>query len=100
MPDQVTDALKKARSQALHGLGERLKYVWLQQQLGQTVPVLWEYGRVSDDGQRIYTGYTPNYCKVRVSVADNVLLENTIRQTLLTGVDDDAVLCGSLSDAH
>ncbi|MGB3916943.1 MAG: tRNA (N(6)-L-threonylcarbamoyladenosine(37)-C(2))-methylthiotransferase MtaB [Thiothrix litoralis] len=100
LPDQVTDALKKARSQALHGLGERLKHVWLQQQLGQTVPVLWEYGRGSDDGQRIYTGYTPNYCKVRVSVADNVLLENTIRQTLLTGVDDDAVLCGSLSDAH
>lgn len=94
LPDQVAEAVKKSRSQALHILGERLKQDWLQQQLGQTVPVLWEYGRKSDDGQRIYTGYTPNYCKVRVSVADNASLENTVRQTLLTGVQDDAVLTG------
>jgi threonylcarbamoyladenosine tRNA methylthiotransferase MtaB len=96
LPDQVSDAVKKSRSQTLHTLGERLKHTWLQQQCGQTVPVLWEYGRASDDGQRIYTGYTPNYCKVRVTVADNTPLENTIRATRLLGVDDDAVLDGSL----
>jgi threonylcarbamoyladenosine tRNA methylthiotransferase MtaB len=95
LPDQVSDALKKSRSQTLHTLGERLKHEWLQQQRGQIVPVLWEYGRASDDGQRIYTGYTPNYCKVRVAVADNTPLENTIRATHLLGVDDDAVLNGS-----
>ncbi|WMP16573.1 tRNA (N(6)-L-threonylcarbamoyladenosine(37)-C(2))-methylthiotransferase MtaB [Thiothrix lacustris] len=94
LPDQVAETVKKARSQALHSLGERLKHDWLQQQIGQTVPVLWEYGRSSDDGQQIYTGYTPNYCKVRVSVADNIALENTVGQTLLTGVDDNAVLTG------
>lgn len=94
LPDQVAETVKKARSQALHSLGERLKHDWLQQQIGQTIPVLWEYGRSSDDGQQIYTGYTPNYCKVRVSVADNIALENTVGQTLLTGVDDNAVLTG------
>jgi threonylcarbamoyladenosine tRNA methylthiotransferase MtaB len=97
LPDPVPELVKKQRSQALHLLAERLKRDWLQQQVGKTVPVLWEYGRQETDGQKVYTGYTPNYCKVMVSVSDNQHLENVIAQTTLQGVAaDGGMLCGSL----
>lgn len=96
LPGQVAEPVKKQRSQTLHTLGEQLKQAWLQQQVGGTADVLWEYGRVADGGQRIYTGYTPNYCKVMVSVPENVHLDNKITPTLLCGVASDAVLEGRL----
>lgn len=97
LPNQVAESVKKSRSQTLHAVGERLKREWLAWQVGSTVPVLWEYGRAGDAGQHIYTGYTPNYCKVMVSVADNEPLENTVKHTMLTGVNDEAVLEGKVN---
>lgn len=98
LPGQVAEPVKKQRSQTLHTLGERLKQSWLQQQLGKTAAVLWEYGRVTDGGQRIYTGYTPNYCKVTAAVPENVHLDNRITLTLLQGVDSDGVLEGTVDE--
>lgn len=98
LPGQMPDAIKKQRSRALHQLAANLKRDWLQQQVGKTVPVLWEYGRDNDAGQHIYTGYTPNYCKVSVTVADNCQLENTICATRLERVAEGDKLCGSLSN--
>jgi threonylcarbamoyladenosine tRNA methylthiotransferase MtaB len=97
LPDPVPEAIKKQRSQTLHLLGERMKSQWLQRQTGKTVPVLWEYARNEAGERRVYTGYTPNYCKVMVSVADNQALENMISNTYLEGVRE-AVLYGSLRD--
>jgi threonylcarbamoyladenosine tRNA methylthiotransferase MtaB len=94
LPNQVAELIKKARSQTLHAMGERLKQQWLTQQVGYTVPILWEYGRASSAGQQLYTGYTPNYSKVTVTVANHEILENTIRQTVLTGVNEEGVLEG------
>ena len=97
LPDPIAEAVKKQRSQILHSLADNLKRSWLQQQLGQCVPVLWEYARQETAGQKLYTGYTPNYCKVLVSVPDNQTLENTITATRLNTVaDDGSVLYGSL----
>lgn len=97
LDNPVSDAMKKQRSQELHQLAARLKSHWLASQVGQTVPVLWEYGRKDADGQQIYTGYTPNYCKVVATVADNRCLENMILQTRLDSVgSDDGVIQGSL----
>ncbi|MBU0655230.1 MAG: tRNA (N(6)-L-threonylcarbamoyladenosine(37)-C(2))-methylthiotransferase MtaB [Gammaproteobacteria bacterium] len=99
LPDPVPEPVKKQRSQVLHALGERMKQGFLQEQVGKSVPVLWEYARENPDGQRIYTGYTPNYYKVVVTVADNALLENRITQTRLHGVNVcDGVLQGSLEN--
>ena len=99
LPDPVPEAVKKQRSQVLHAMGERMKQAWLQQQLGQTVPVLWEYGRpdVQHAGHILYTGYTPNYCKVTASVTENQRVENVIATTKLDSVDvDNSLLRGSL----
>lgn len=99
LPDPVPEQVKKQRSQTLHALGERMKQAFLREQVGKTMPILWEYGREKPDGQRIYTGYTPNYYKVTVSVADNTLLENRITQTRLDGViAADGVLHGSVEE--
>lgn len=97
---QVAEAVKKQRSQTLHGIGERLKHECLQQQTGQLASVLWEYGRAGDDGRRIYTGYTPNYCKVRVAVADSMDLDNKVTQVWLQDVDSDGVLEGRLHNGN
>lgn len=94
LPNPVAEAVKKSRSQTLHALGERLKQQWLVQQVGQTVPVLWEYGRAGNAGQQIYTGYTPNYSKVTATVANHAILENTIKPTTLTGVLEAGILEG------
>lgn len=99
LPDPVPGHIQKQRSQELHRVGERMKQAFLHAQAGKTMPVLWEYGREKPDGQRIYTGYTPNYYKVTVSVADNDLLENRITQTRLDGVNaEEGVLYGSVQN--
>ncbi|MFN3785824.1 MAG: tRNA (N(6)-L-threonylcarbamoyladenosine(37)-C(2))-methylthiotransferase MtaB [Thiothrix sp.] len=96
LPNQVAEAVKKQRSQALHNVAERLKQAWLQQQVGKTALVLWEHGRSSDNQQRIYTGYTPNYCKVTVAVPESQLLDNRITHVALHTVNADGVLQGRL----
>lgn len=99
LPGQVAESIKKTRSQALHAIGERMQKEWLQHQVGGLVPILWEYGRI-DNGRRIYTGYTPNYCKVRVSVPENIYLDNMVTKTQLLGVDTDGVLEGRIVYAN
>lgn len=92
LPNQVPEDVKRARVQALHRVAERLKQDWLQQQVGQTAHVLWEYGRPLGNGQWVYTGYTPNYCKVRVHVPQDKLLENQVTPVALQAVHADGIL--------
>lgn len=94
LANPVAENIKKQRSQALHQLAEQSQQAWLQQQLGKRVPVLWERSR-EQDGQLIYTGYTPNYCKVITSPHAKTDLENqitTVRLALATS--EEGVLQG------
>jgi threonylcarbamoyladenosine tRNA methylthiotransferase MtaB len=94
LANPVAENIKKQRSQALHELAEQSQQAWLQQQLGKSVPVLWERSR-EQDGQLIYTGYTPNYCKVITSPHAKTDLENqitTVRLALATS--EEGVLQG------
>lgn len=90
----VAEIIKKQRSQELHQLAERSQQAWLQQQAGKTVSVLWERSR-EQDGRLIYTGYTPNYCKVITSPHDVRELENQITTVRLSlGSQEEGVLLG------
>ena len=91
LANPVAEAVKKQRSQALHQLAERSQQAWLAQQLGQRVPVLWERRR-EQAGELIYTGYTPNYCKVMTKPLSSVDLENQITTVSLSLVKDEADL--------
>ena len=91
LANPVAEAVKKQRSQALHQLAECSQQAWLAQQLGQRVPVLWERRR-EQAGELIYTGYTPNYCKVMTKPPTSVDLENQITTVSLSLVSDEADL--------
>jgi threonylcarbamoyladenosine tRNA methylthiotransferase MtaB len=97
LSEQVAEPLKKQRSQVLHTLAEQQKQAFLQQQIGQTVAVLWEYARPLNDSQQVFTGYTPNYCKVQVVVDKQLNLSNKISLTQLQQVDTaESALLGLL----
>ncbi len=87
----VSEAVKKQRSQELHQLAERSQQHWLTQQLGQRVPVLWERCR-EQAGELVYTGYTPNYCKVMTKPPSLVDLENQITTVSLSLVSEETDL--------
>lgn len=94
LSNPVAELIKKQRSQALHQLAEKSQQAWLAQQVDQQVPVLWERSR-EQDGHLIYTGYTPNYCKVISKRHDALDLENqitTVRLSLASG--EEGVLLG------
>lgn len=94
LANPVSELTKKQRSQELHQLAEKSQQAWLAQQVGKQVAVLWERRR-EQDGQLIYTGYTPNYCKVITRPHDSTSLENQIthiRLSLASG--EEGVLLG------
>lgn len=97
LSNPVQELVKKERSRSLHALGDRMKQQWLQQQCDTTVPVLWERERQNEDGQFIYTGYTPNYCKVVSKYEDKQMLENRITSVRIQAVDASGVLVGVTS---
>ncbi len=101
LANPVGSEIKKSRSLELHDLADKLKQAMLQQQLNQTVEVLWESPKASDlvnkQGVR-YEGYTPNFCRVETYVENTVLLESRIKSTTLMGLSDNkGFLTGKVS---
>ena len=94
LPGQVSAEIKKQRSLEIHNLADKLKQEMLQSQLGKCVKVLWESQKMASDnpahaGKVIYTGYTPNFCRVETIVDNTVLLESKIIKTKLSEVSPD-----------
>ena len=77
----VPEAIKKIRSNQLHDLADQLKQNFHQAQINKEVAVLWEGQKSDDDGRLLFTGYTPNFCKVESMGKNDVLLEGRVRQT-------------------
>ncbi len=73
---------KRQRSEQLHQLAEKTRTTIIQQQLGKTVEILVEGGNpASESGQRLWSGYTPNY--LRVQFPSGQFLENRIVPVIL-----------------
>lgn len=92
---QLTGAEKKQRSKALHKLANRMKATSLQRYLGRTFPILWEGpSKHSDDERQNFTGYTPNFLRVKSNIPCVQDLENSIRNARLTSLsaDKDSIL--------
>lgn len=77
LENQVAEGVRKERSQQLHVLAEQLKQQWLQQQHNRQAEVLWERRKV-EQGQAVYQGYTPNFCKVVLHTDLSEDFENVI----------------------
>ncbi len=88
MPQQVSDKVKKQRSQRMLALAEESAQSFRQQFLDETMPVLWE--KRSDDG--IWSGLTDNYIKVYTRCDED--LTNRLLPLKLVEVRGDGVWGG------
>lgn len=65
MPDQLTEKVKKARAGELIAIGKRLSEEYILSSMGRAAKVLLEE-EIIVDGKHFYTGFTPEYIKVKV----------------------------------
>jgi threonylcarbamoyladenosine tRNA methylthiotransferase MtaB len=96
LANPIDNDIKKQRSRELHQLAKKMKLQMLASQKGLIVDVLWEQEKTNDIGQRIYTGYAPNYLKVETvlnnAISDtNDTLKNTITQVQINGFSTDTL---------
>ncbi|GAB6068381.1 tRNA (N(6)-L-threonylcarbamoyladenosine(37)-C(2))-methylthiotransferase MtaB [Methylothermus subterraneus] len=84
-PDQIPEAIKRARSQKLHALSAKLRQAVLASQLGRVEAVLWEKFH-EEGGEWVFCGYTPHYLRARMRVPKGEDLTNTIRSVRLVGL--------------
>jgi threonylcarbamoyladenosine tRNA methylthiotransferase MtaB len=90
LSNPVSREIKRQRSEALHGLGERMKRSTLAGYIGRAMPVL-----IEGSGENGWAGYTPNFLRVQLAPMPGVSLENRIVEVELTGLaDDDQQLLG------
>ncbi len=83
LANPVEDAVKKFRSNQLHVLADNLKQRFHEKHLNTTVDVLWESQKKDENGRLVFTGYTPNFCKVESNGVNDVLLEGRVKKTQL-----------------
>ncbi len=96
LPNQIAVDVKKARSQEMHILADKLKHDFYTSQINNTVEVLWESQRPDSEGHVRYSGYTPNFCKVETIVANTVLLESRIKKAQLVDFSSDRAIFKSI----
>jgi len=74
LADPVDPVVMKLRSRQLHDLAEKMKEDFTQQQAGRTYQVLIEDNvEITGDGRFQYSGYTPNYLRVRFKSDDEAV---------------------------
>jgi len=80
LPNQLTQAVKKERSQKLHQLASAMKHAFLGQQVGREEAILWE-GNIDSIGSENATiyGYTPNYTRVSTATKNAAKLINSVQ---------------------
>jgi len=83
LENPVEDAVKKFRSSQLHILADQLKQQFHEKQLDRTLDVLWEGQKKDENGRFVFTGYTPNFCKIESNGDNDVLLEGRVKSTKL-----------------
>jgi threonylcarbamoyladenosine tRNA methylthiotransferase MtaB len=90
MPHPVPAPIKRQRGRQLHAVAAQMKTAALRNYLGRTFPILWEGSRKPPDSdRRQYSGYTPNFLRVKVLVPDRLRLDNTLRSARLESLSND-----------
>jgi len=87
MLDQVSDKVKKERTQRMLELSQSCRHSFREQFLGQTIDVLWEKETIP--GSSLYSGLTDNY--VRVFTQSEKSLTNKIAKVKLTAVHEQGM---------
>lgn len=66
LPDQVSDEVKKERSERLHEIARRAESAFAQAHVGRKVPILWEAVSGATEGGYLNNGYTDTFLRVRL----------------------------------
>jgi threonylcarbamoyladenosine tRNA methylthiotransferase MtaB len=93
LPNQLTNDIKKQRSQQLHTLANDMKLAFCQENIGNEFQVLWEgyHEPLEGEKQRVF-GYTPNYLKVSCVINNNESVENQTIITKLMAVEEGYIV--------
>jgi threonylcarbamoyladenosine tRNA methylthiotransferase MtaB len=93
LPNQLTNEIKKQRSQQLHGLANDMKLAFCQENIGNIFPVLWEgyHEPLESEKQRVF-GYTPNYLKVSCVINNDESVENQTITTRLMAAEEGYIV--------
>jgi len=91
MPDQVSPGAKRARSQAMLGMGKLSAHAFARGFRGKTLSVLWEHPLETSTGT-LWRGLTDNYIRVYARGGSPSNLHNAITHTLLREPFRDGVL--------
>lgn len=93
LPNQIENEIKKIRSKKMHLVANKVKREQLEKMLSTTCDVLFEgVGRKEVNGQYLYYGYTPNYHKVVMKLAEDFSISNQIIRCRVISVDESNLL--------
>ncbi|NOT11480.1 MAG: tRNA (N(6)-L-threonylcarbamoyladenosine(37)-C(2))-methylthiotransferase MtaB [Methylococcaceae bacterium] len=93
LPNQLTNDIKKLRSQQLHVLADAMKKKFHETNLGRSYPVLWEgYSEPYAEDKQLVFGYTPNYLRVGSIINHDTCIENQTLDVNLTAIGEDYVI--------
>ena len=97
LPNPVDNKIKKQRSKELHQLAIKMKQQLLSKQKGLIVDVLWEQAKKNNTREIVYTGYTPNYLKIKTLINKPISktpnnLENKITQVQINDFSTNTLL--------
>jgi len=96
LPDPVSRATKRERSQQLHELAARHRYAALQAFVGREFDILVEGSQDGTNGRRSWSGYTPNFLRVRLD-SDRDLANRIVPVRTVAVSDDGQALLGELT---
>jgi threonylcarbamoyladenosine tRNA methylthiotransferase MtaB len=88
LPNHISEAVMKQRSDALHTISSQHERQFAEQFAGRTTPVLWEAISGSTEAGFINNGYTDNFIRVRC-IAPRILTDH-ITDAHLTAWDANA----------
>lgn len=100
LPNQLSNDIKKQRSQQLHELAHEMKLRFCQDNVGNEFSVLWEgYDEPYSEGKQLVFGYTPNYLRVGCVISQDESAENQLLNAKLTSARENYVLAELLESA-
>lgn len=83
LPDPISRDIKRQRSEELHQLAARMKQDNLEKMLGQQTSVLFEGNQqLNPDASITWSGYTPNFQRVKVTTNRNDLCNQILEVQL------------------
>ncbi|MBQ8569693.1 MAG: tRNA (N(6)-L-threonylcarbamoyladenosine(37)-C(2))-methylthiotransferase MtaB [Oscillospiraceae bacterium] len=97
MPDQVPEDIKHKRAAILAEKAAVMRRIFLEAQVGKTVPVLFE--REKSDG--FHRGFTPNYTMIKILTKySEKSLRNHVFYVTIDKIEDDCCMGHISSESH